>query len=437
MNKCSNIFYRSTIFILVFFVSSVSAQDEIKTLVDKIKIAKNDSARSDLYYELSEICPEEEIQNYASKALQLAEKVNYKKGIAAACNNLGFAYANFSRDLFKALNFYQRSLDVSKELNDNRRIGTLYSNMGYVMEKLGENEKALDYYRNSHQKAIEVKDTLLMTISAGNIGQAWADLGNEDSSYFYIKRSYEINEPFGDFTAKSTALNNLGMYYHRKGMHDTALTFLLEDTKILERTNDKRGLTYNLVNVAKIYEIKGQPGLAESLALKAFHLANELRVSETMKTSSELLSRIYFRQNKFKEAYTMLHYNKRISDSVLTVNIREKILESQLKFEFKQQTTEAKADQEKKDAIAAERDKQQKRVIGISLAGLLLAIIFIILVYRGYLEKQKSNIEISKQKGIIESKQKEIVDSIKYAQRIQQSLMPSEKYIERNIKNKL
>ena len=38
-----------------------------------------------------------------------------------------------------------------------------------------------------------------------------------------------------------------------------------------------------------------------------------------------------------------------------------------------------------------------------------------------------------RQKSIIEEKQKEILDSIHYAKRIQQSLLPTTKYIENNI----
>jgi hypothetical protein len=41
--------------------------------------------------------------------------------------------------------------------------------------------------------------------------------------------------------------------------------------------------------------------------------------------------------------------------------------------------------------------------------------------------------EIETQKQRVEEKQKEIIDSIQYAKRIQQSLLPTEKYIERTI----
>ena len=52
--------------------------------------------------------------------------------------------------------------------------------------------------------------------------------------------------------------------------------------------------------------------------------------------------------------------------------------------------------------------------------------------------KQKKVIEAQKQiveeqKHLVDEKQKEILDSIHYAKRIQTVLMPTEKYIERNM----
>ena len=56
--------------------------------------------------------------------------------------------------------------------------------------------------------------------------------------------------------------------------------------------------------------------------------------------------------------------------------------------------------------------------------------------FRSYKQKQKINIEITQQKHIIEEKQKEILDSIYYAKRIQTALITPEKYIDR-VLNKL
>ena len=63
-----------------------------------------------------------------------------------------------------------------------------------------------------------------------------------------------------------------------------------------------------------------------------------------------------------------------------------------------------------------------------------------IMITRAYQQKNKANKiitlqkkETERQKEIVQAKQKEILDSIRYAKRIQQSLMPTEKYIERNV----
>ena len=40
---------------------------------------------------------------------------------------------------------------------------------------------------------------------------------------------------------------------------------------------------------------------------------------------------------------------------------------------------------------------------------------------------------IEKQKHLVDEKQKEIIDSIRYAKRIQQSLIASEKYIQKSV----
>ena len=55
------------------------------------------------------------------------------------------------------------------------------------------------------------------------------------------------------------------------------------------------------------------------------------------------------------------------------------------------------------------------------------------------IEQQKElvefqKLEVEQQKLIVEEHQKEIIDSITYARRIQQSLLPTEKYIENSFK---
>jgi len=46
----------------------------------------------------------------------------------------------------------------------------------------------------------------------------------------------------------------------------------------------------------------------------------------------------------------------------------------------------------------------------------------------------EKNLIIEEHRSVLELKNKEILDSIKYAKRIQMAILPNEKYIERNLK---
>jgi serine phosphatase RsbU (regulator of sigma subunit) len=68
--------------------------------------------------------------------------------------------------------------------------------------------------------------------------------------------------------------------------------------------------------------------------------------------------------------------------------------------------------------------QQQRTIIIISLLGIIVIIGFSLSLVRANRNKEKANKEISYQKGLLAEKNKEITDSIIYAQRIQQSLLP-------------
>jgi len=76
------------------------------------------------------------------------------------------------------------------------------------------------------------------------------------------------------------------------------------------------------------------------------------------------------------------------------------------------------------------------------LIGFALMIILSFFIFRSYRQKQLANIEISKQKEtienqkyIVEEKNKEITDSITYAQRIQQALLAGQTLLNKNLKD--
>ena len=60
---------------------------------------------------------------YASEALELAERVDDRKGEALALNNLGIAHYRLA-EYDEALGFYERSLQRAERLGDRRSTGS-------------------------------------------------------------------------------------------------------------------------------------------------------------------------------------------------------------------------------------------------------------------------------------------------------------------------
>ena len=107
-----------------------------------------------------------------------------------------------------------------------------------------------------------------------------------------------------------------------------------------------------------------------------------------------------------------------------------------MQYEFDKKEIAAKAEQDKLDAINAEEKKKQQIVI-YAVAGLLVLVgVFAVFMFNRFRITQKQKAVIEEQKVLVDTayeslheKNKEVMDSIRYAKRIQTALITSEKYI--------
>ena len=108
-----------------------------------------------------------------------------------------------------------------------------------------------------------------------------------------------------------------------------------------------------------------------------------------------------------------------------------------MKFNFEKEQAIRETDykkESKKKKVEADAEQLRQKII-LTFAGMIVicVTIFSILLYKRYRITQKQKIVIESQKHLVEEKQKEILDSIYYAKRIQDSLLATERYIEKTI----
>jgi nucleosome binding factor SPN SPT16 subunit len=128
-------------------------------------------------------------------------------------------------------------------------------------------------------------------------------------------------------------------------------------------------------------------------------------------------------------------------DSLSNVETKKASIKNQLKYEYEKKATADSVQVVEEKKVVAAQLKQEKTQRYALYGGLCLVVIFALFMVNRFrvTAKQKKLIEAQKkfvehQKQLVDEKQKEVLDSIRYAKRIQQSLLPSDKYIERILK---
>jgi serine phosphatase RsbU (regulator of sigma subunit) len=109
-------------------------------------------------------------------------------------------------------------------------------------------------------------------------------------------------------------------------------------------------------------------------------------------------------------------------------------------FELKRQIEIEKVESERRIKLSEERDRRNRLIIGSVIAGLIVVLIISFYIYKLLITARKQKLiieiqksEVDKKSHIIEEKQKEILDSINYAKRIQYTLLAHEHFLKENL----
>lgn len=193
--------------------------------------------------------------------------------------------------------------------------------------------------------------------------------------------------------------------------------------------------------------------LALNYYLKAYSIFKERNALDNLKNVCLNISEIYKKQKQFEKALNFHEEFTPLKDSIYNQESNKQLIEVEAKYENEKKQNQINLlSQEKKlkelELVQIAESNNRNKIIAIILS---VAFVFVIalLVYINKINnarkevnislkqkndeviKQKETIEL--QKSMVEEKQKSIIDSIHYAKRIQQALLPSENYIERNI----
>ncbi len=361
--------------------------------------------------------------------LQLAQQLNFKKGIAQCYNNMGIVYS-IKGNYPKAIDNFLNALKINEELKNKKGIAVLFGNIGNIYKIQGDFPKALHYYFKALTMAEGLGDKALMANTLANLGVVSKSQGDYPKALNYYFKSLKINEELGNRNGIADVLVNLGIVYDYKGERKEALNYYFKALKMNEELGNKNGLAAVLSNIGSLYSETGKFKEAEQYLKRAIAIGNDIGALDHLRKSEEKLSELYDTTGRHIEA--LIHFKKAIAlkDTIFSQENKKELVRKEMNYEFDKKEAATKAENEKQQAIAEEQNRKQKIITLLVTCGLLLLLVFAGFIFRSLriTRKQKQIIEIKNsetelQKKIIEEKNKDITDSIRYAKRIQDALM--------------
>ncbi|MBI3509593.1 MAG: tetratricopeptide repeat protein [Bacteroidetes bacterium] len=427
------------IFLLIFFsvltgtllFSQNKTLDSLKLLLkNETKDTTEVNVLNSISKELSTTGDYDRARNYAEQAKILADRLHFQRGVADYYSNIGVVFY-YQGNYSEALNSHLAALKIRDSLQDKRGIAASYNNISVVYIYQKNYSDALHYLLPSLAIKEELGDKKGLISTCNNIGLAYYGLKNFSEALKYYQKSLAISVGMKSAKGMGNAYNNIGDIYYDEESFDTAYHYYNEAMTIRRRSGYRQGMMSSLVKLGNTCTLLKNFKEAHADLDSALAIAIDIKEKEGMGDSYDALSRLAAAEGDFKSAFEYLGKFKDIKDSIFNEQSVNNSIRASLNYEFGKKSAAQKAENEKNEALLKEEANRKQLAVYFVLGILLLVVVFSFFVYRGFLQKKSANREldlrnrkIEQAYTIIETKNQEITDSINYAQRIQQAILP-------------
>ena len=366
----------------------------------------------------------------AEKARKMASSIGYKKGEAEGLLTIGFCEMHASQHE----RAYQQLFDALKiftELGDETGIASVEYTIGIVHLRIGNFEEAVNMLHKSLAYREKQNDKAGMAACYFQLSYVNQHFNDEAGMEENISRSLSIRKEINDEVGTGASLMLLGEFYLRKKDLVKAREALEQSMTIRRKIGETLGYFASLLRFTELLFHEQKIDEAKKIAMEGLEMARKENVNFGVMRFLQILARIDFSLGNTVETE---HWHRLAMESAEKYSFRSIIYELHESYAafYKQKGDFEKALDHYEKFIAIKQEvinfQSNTRLKSMQLINQIDSAI------REAEFERRKNEELKEAYAIIEEKNKNITDSIRYAKRIQLSLLPTEKYIDKNLK---
>lgn len=259
----------------IFFLSSIQAQRTIQEKLDSLtKISDTCSDFQKKIQLLNKITfgyygiDNAKGIEFGTRALELAQQIDFKEGIADAYNGLATNYMN-TIEKQKALEYFQKAFDINTEINNLKGQANNLGNIGMYYYDVGEFSTSLDFLFRSIKIFELLNDKTGIANQLGAIGNVYSDQKNFIKAIYYDSLALLKFQELGDLDGSASNLGNIGNLYNDLNEPDIAIKYFKLAIDNYRQLNIESGIGRNLLNMSTAYNAKHNYKKSEELLKEA------------------------------------------------------------------------------------------------------------------------------------------------------------------------
>jgi serine phosphatase RsbU (regulator of sigma subunit) len=358
-----------------------------------------------------------------------SKKARYENGLAASSTALGNNYTA-SGDYSKALIYLFEAEKIYSKKDDYKRLAGIYNIIGNTYLGTGNLDGQKIYFSKCYEIGLKHDLQTYKAYGAGGLGNYYSALKNYESSNKWMILACGLFKNSTNKVAYAICLINIATNYRLLHNIVKADEYISLAKNATEAANFNYATYLYYKEVGDIYMERHVYDLAIKNYNSALLLMMEDKANHNISDVYKSMAEASIKAKDYQQAVAYLHGYIQYKDSVFNENNNKQLVDVKEKYETEKKDAEINI-LNKENALSQSELNRKKVLIYSVVAVALLLLVLFVFVIRSNVQKNKTNALLEKQKVIIEEKQKEIVDSINYAKRIQYTLLANREMLNR------
>jgi tetratricopeptide (TPR) repeat protein len=364
----------------------------------------------------------------------LAEKIATAQEQIEVCNCKAKIHLLFT-DYEEAEKEIGKAIVLSKEQADYKALSYVLSLKSILHERLGEHDLSHYTQLEAYTLAKDQGSKASQYSRLSNLTGSYLRRNQLDSAALFFDEM-QLLQSSGEIKEEATYYfyQNKGRYFFSMGEYEVAIDYYQKAEKLAKVYDKTDSEATILMLMAQAYLKKGDMSKAEETCYHsyAFSQANNLIYEKA--EALEVLIEIMQEKKDYLAAFNLLKELMEVENEIFNLDklAKVKAVEAKLSLtEKEKEIAQKNLDIEEAKVEQAEAEVRNQRLywVIVLILGLMVFVVAI------YWRSRTLNKLIQQQKMTVETKNKEILDSIKYAKRIQEAILPGKEMINKYLNN--